>query len=184
MGRCLRCVELLYPHGCCDVTMGTIATPLDLERNVVLERLELSVQFYSLPKVYRWVHRTLRTITSPLFNEFVFWILSTTFLWNPSYPISAETVDRWKAVDALLNALAERSPDFRVVVRGDSSSTQCHGTENDHGAVRWFTENYLPLISSKGLVKFEYVPHVENRFWKSHILQTLPVPRPIPAGDG
>lgn len=87
-------------------------------------------------------------------------------------------------MDALLNALAERSPDFRVVVRGDSSSTQCHGTENDHGAVRWFTENYLPLISSKGLVKFEYVPHVENRFWKSHILQTLPVPRPIPAGDG
>ena len=116
--------------------MGTIATPLDLERNVVLERLELSVQFYSLPKVYRWVHRTLRKITSPLFNEFVFWILSTTFLWNPSYPISAETVDRWKAVDALLNALAERSPDFRVVVRGDSSSTQCHGTENDHSAVR------------------------------------------------
>ena len=79
------------------------------------------------------------------------------FPWNPSYPVTADSVDGWKVVDALLDTVAERNPDFRVVFMGDSCHPRRRGFGNDHGAVRWFAESYLPLASSKGLVRLEYV---------------------------
>ena len=110
-----------------------------------------------------------------MFNEFTLSILSIP-LWNLSSPIS--TYD-WEAIDASLITLAERNPDFRVVLRGNSTTRRYSGIENDLYALRWFAERYLPLVSSKGLVKFEFVPTVENQFWKSRILQTLPMPNPM-----
>ena len=112
-------------------------------------------------------------MTSPLFNEFTFSIL------HALSPVLAHSTDGWKAVDASLNALAERNPDFRVVFRVDSPP-QRRGVENDYGAVHQFTESYLPIVSSKGLVKFEYVSHKENRFWKNRVLQMSPVSHSIP----
>ena len=79
------------------------------------------------------------------------------------------SVDGWKAVDELLNILAERNPDFRVVFKGDFDSFRC-GIRGKHDTIRWLLETHLPLVSSKGLVKFEQVLHEENRFWKSRIL--------------
>lgn len=152
-------------------------TPLDLERNVVLERLEFNVQSFNLSQVHQWILRTLQTITSPQFSEFTLSIL-TISLWNQSSP--TRTGD-WEAVDALLNVLAKRNPNFRVVLRGDSTGRR--GVENDVDAIRWFAEGYLPIVSSKGLVKLENVPIVENRFWKSRVLQTLPIPNRIPWGE-
>ena len=129
---------------------------MDLERNVVLERFDLNIQLYSLSQVHKWVYQTLRTINSPLFNELTFSILPTMFPWDLSYPVGADSVDGWKAVDMLLNAIAERNPSFRIVFRG-GASPQRRAFGKDHGAVRGFIESYLPLVSSKGLVKSEHV---------------------------
>ena len=129
--------------------------PLDLEQNVVLERLELDAQLYSLSQVHQWVLQTLQTITSPLFNEFTFSI-QTTFMWNWPCPFSVDSADGWKAVDASLNALAERNPGFRITIRGDSSSLR-RGIGEQYDAVRRFIESYLPLVSSKGSARFEHV---------------------------
>jgi len=79
------------------------------------------------------------------------------------------SVDGWRAVDALLSNLGERNPKFRVVFKGDLDSFRC-GTRGEHDTIRWLIESHLPLVSSKGLVKFEQVRHVENRFRKSCIL--------------
>jgi len=105
-------------------------------------------------------------ITSTRFDEFVIWILDGAHLWSQQYPPSDVG---WEDVDALLNILAERNPDFRVVFRGDFDSFR-YGMEGENGTVRRLINDYLPLVSSKGLVGFEPVRQVENRFWKSGIL--------------
>ena len=67
----------------------------------------------------------------------------------------------------MLNLLAERNPDFGVVFRGDFYSFRCSTEGEHHGdTTRWRIEGRLPLISSKGLVKFEQVSDTENRSWK------------------
>jgi len=73
---------------------------------------------------------------------------------------------RWGAMDASLVSLSERNPDFRIVLRGDSPSFY-YGTWRDCHGVPSFAVSYLPLASSKGFVKFERVPHSENRFRKA-----------------
>ena len=124
-------------------------TPLDLGRNVVLERFEFTIATTHLPYVHGWICRSLRTITSPLFNEFVIWLLGSGF---PRSPMNG---DGWGTVDASLIALAERNPDFRVVFRGDGD--------------RWFIASYLPLVWAKGLIQFHF-PRGENRFQKLGIV--------------
>lgn len=143
--------------------------PLDLKQNVVLERFEFNIHTSNLLEVHQWIHQTLRTITSPLFNEFVFATPYPIHLWDllPSDPAG-----NWRVVDASLNALAERNPDFRVTFKGYFPLRRSGGGIN-YGVVRWFAEGCLPVVLSKGLVKFENVPTAENRFWKSRILQTL-----------
>lgn len=152
--------------------MRAIADPLDLERNVVLERFEFSVQLSNLWRAHGWVHETVRTIRSPLFNEFVIWILGAS--WSPRFQ---QSVEGWKAVDELLGLLAERNPDFRVVFRGEFRSF--HYNSNGAGSdidvqdginIRSIIDDQFPLVSSKSLVKFERVVCVENRFWKLGVL--------------
>lgn len=73
-------------------------------------------------------------------------------------------VGGWGAVDELLNLLAERNPNFRVVFKGDFCRNV--GGDPNIDEIRSIIEVLFPLVSSKGLVKFERVSHVENRFWK------------------
>jgi len=73
------------------------------------------------------------------------------------------SIGGWKAVDALLDVLAGRNPDFRVVFRGDFAG--------DYHAIRQHIEiDYLPLSSLGGFVEFEQVSNVENRLFKSGVL--------------
>jgi len=102
---------------------------------------------------------TLRTITSPAFNEFVIWLPDEGIPWIPINSAG------WKAVDMSLNILAERNPGFRVVIRVAFPSFS-YDAWCTYVGVPPFVVNYLPLVSSKGLVKFEHIPHVENRFGK------------------
>ena len=136
--------------------------PLNLERSVILEWLELGVELDRLSQVHGWVHQTLQTITSPLFKEFGISILNTSHT-SLQYPVNP---DGWMAVDASLDALVERNPDFRVVLQADFSSS-CHAV-GDESVIRKFVETYLPLVLSKGFVKFEHVPYAENQFWKKY----------------
>ena len=85
--------------------------------------------------------------------------------WSLQWPSSD---NGWNAVDELLNVLAERNPDFRVMIRGDFYSFR-YGIRGEHDTIRWLIEDRLPLISSKGLVKFEQVVDAENRFRKSGV---------------
>ena len=125
---------------------------------MVLERFQLNIQSSYLPAALDWIDRTLRTITSPTFNEFV---IRGLYGWSPWSP---KITDGWGAVDAALSVLAERNPDFRVVFR-----TVFSGAPNNiqpvRGVVRRFVAGHLPLVSSMGLVKFEHVGGVENRCW-------------------
>jgi len=57
--------------------LGTIVNPLDLRRNMVLERFEFTIGATNLSLVHEWIYQTLQTITSPLFNEFVIWLLGS-----------------------------------------------------------------------------------------------------------
>ena len=139
---------------------------LNLIQNEVLERLELTIQLSSLWQIHQWIHQTLQTITSAPFKEFVVWTLNTVHPWSLRHPMS---VDGWGAVDALLSILGERNPKFRVVFKGDFDSFRC-GIRGEHDTVRWLIESHLPFGSSKGLVKFEQVRDVENRFRRSAIL--------------
>ena len=123
--------------------MGTVATPLDLKQNVVLERFELSAKITNLSLAHRWIHQTLQSITSPVFNEFVIWVLDF------GYPVSPMNGDGWRAVDALLVCLAERNPGLRVLFMGSG-----------HWSV---ITSRLPLAESKGLFRFGS-RLVENRF--------------------
>ena len=141
---------------------------------MVLERFEFTFQLSSLSQLDGWVYDTLQTITSPAFNEFVIWILNTIYPWNLRFPVSA---GGWGAVDALLYDLAKRNPDFRVVFKGDFRSFHYSGNEEDPDSdvqiglnIRSLIDGHFPLVSSKGLVTFEQVPHVENRFWKLGVL--------------
>jgi len=144
----------------------TIAIALDLQQNEALERFEVTVQLSSLCQIHQRLHQTLQTITSAPFKEFVVWILNTARPWSLRHPMSA---DGWGTMDASLNILGERNPKFRVVFKGDFDSFRC-GTRGEHDTIRWLIESHLPLVSSKGLVKFEQVRHAENRFWRSGIL--------------
>jgi len=65
----------------------------------------------------------------------------------------------WKAVDASLNVLAGRNPDFRVVFRG-------YFMEDCDVIRRCFESDYLPLAWPKGFVTFEQVFNAENRLWE------------------
>ena len=131
----------------------------------MLERFELTITLHRLPPIHKWIYRMLRSITSPRFNEFVIWVT------NESVPLDLARADGWKVMDtALLSALAERNPDFRVVFRVGFPSTY-GGQLSAYPGTSLFVANYLPLTSAKGLVKIEHVPRVENRFVKlgSHI---------------
>jgi len=126
--------------------------PLDLGRNVVLESVEFTIVTADLSLAHRWIYQTLQTITSPLFNEFVIWILGWGAPWSL---VSDDAYDGWMAVDALLVALAKRNPDFRVAFRRHGSCS--------------FIASYLPLVWSKGLVQFR-CPRAENQFEKLGIV--------------
>jgi len=143
------------------VTSGTIAAPLDLKQNVVLERFEFDISSTSTSTLDGWICLTLRTITSPAFKEFMVWLPNEGISWD-RMPMNS---DRWGVVDASLVLLSERNPDFRIVLRGDSPSSR-YGTWRKYNGAPSFAVSYLPLVSSKGLVKFERVPHSENRFGK------------------
>jgi len=119
-------------------------TPLDLKQNVVLERFELSAKETNLPLAHGWIYKTLQSITSPVFNKLVFWILGS------EYPVAPDPIngDGWKSVDALLVSLANRNPGLSILFMGSV-----------HGSV---IVRYLPLTRSMGLFKFG--PRVENRF--------------------
>ena len=126
-----------------------LVTPLDLRRNVVLEKFEFTIAAIHFSLVHEWVYQTLQTITSPLFNEFVIWLLG----WEvPRTPVND---DGWGAVETLLNVLTERNPGFRIVFVG-------HGDWS-------LIASYLPLAWSKGLVQFCF-PHAENRFKKYGVM--------------
>ena len=94
------------------------------------------------------------------------WILRIFYPWSQTYPFYDAD---WEAVDALLNVLAGRNSDLRVVFRGDFDSFR-YGSRGEHYTVRWLMEARLPLVSSKGLVRFEQVPDAENQYWKSDII--------------
>ena len=120
--------------------MGTVETPLDLKQNVVLERLELSAAITNFMVGHGWIYQTLQSITSPVFNEFVIWVL------GPGYP--APPFGSWKAVDTVLVSLAKRNPGFRVLFMGCGE---------------WSViTSQLPLAESKGLFTFGS-RHIETR---------------------
>jgi len=112
---------------------------------VVLERFELNITTNNLSLVHEWISRTLRTITSPVFNEFVIRLLTTGYPWVPLRG------DDWGAIDASLDVLAKRHPDFRVVFTGCGNSS--------------FIASYLPLAKSNGLIRLDSPP-LESRFAK------------------
>ena len=69
-------------------------------------------------------------------------------------------------MDALLNALAGRNPDFRVVFRGDFAGSNC--------AIRQRVEgSYLLLASLGGFLKFEQVPDVKTHPLQSDVLHHI-----------
>ena len=140
--------------------------PPDLRRCVVLERFEFDVRLSDFWQLRGWIHKALQMITSTRFNEFMIWIIDAVHPRKPRYPRNGVG---WESVDALLIVLAERNPDFRVVFRGDFDSFRCD-MEGEYGTLRRLIEGHLPLVSSKGLMKFEPVRQVENRFWKSGIM--------------
>ena len=137
---------------------------LDLGRNAALERLELHVQLYTLPRAHEWVCQTLRTITSPVFNEFVIWALGS----GNAYGTPGH-INGWKAVESSLSALAIQNPDFRVVLRGNCPSPP-FGCWCTYDKARAFFEIYLPVVLSTGLARFEHVPRIDNPCRELHYL--------------
>jgi len=118
---------------------------LDLKQSVVLERFEFSVAITDLSLAHGWIHQILESLTSPVFNEFVIWVLGE---WYPTTTIDG---DDWKAVDASLVSLAERNPGLRLVLTGNGDSSPI--------------PSYLPLATSGGLIRTGST-HGENRFKK------------------
>jgi len=130
---------------------------------VVLERFEFHVSLSNLSLAQDWIYRTLRSVTSSGFSEFV-------VVLSEGYTSSPAGVDGWKAVDELLNTLVERNPGFRVVFRGCFYSFQSGLRDGFQGA-RSIIEDRFPLALSNGLVKFECVPRsAENRYKKLGVL--------------
>jgi len=123
---------------------------------VALERLEFTVSLTGIAMVHRWVYLTLRTITSPVFNEFVIWLLDTEIPWTRM------SRRGWADVDVWLNSIAQRNPDFRVVFKGNFSSFR-DSTLGNPDRVRTFITSFMPLVSSNHWAKFEYVSRAENR---------------------
>jgi len=136
---------------------------LDLSRTVVLERFQLNIALSNLSDVFEWICRLLRTITSPVFNEFVIKGLYGWDLWNP------KNINGWNVVDELLSALAEGNPDFRVVFKSVFLRSP-DGGRSTFDEVRSLVASHLPLVSLKGLVKFEHVPDAEERSWELRYL--------------
>ena len=124
---------------------------------MVLERLEFHTSLAGLAMVHDLVYRMLRAITSPVFNEFVIRLLDTGTPWT--------RMNRhgWAAVDGLLNSIAEQNPDFKVVFKGNFSSSRGTTLVNADW-VRSFVTNFMPLVSAnRRWAKFEHVLHLENR---------------------
>lgn len=132
---------------------------------MALERFEFTVELYNISRVHEWIHRTVRTITSPLFNELVIWILHMTHCRSL---VSAMNADGWKAMDASLGVLAERNPGFGVTFRGNLIGIRGRG--NFDASRRHIESDCLPLTSLKGFVKFESVSDAENRFQKMGVV--------------
>ena len=124
-------------------------TPLDLKRSVVLERFELSITRTGLPLAYGWIYEILQSITSPVFDEFVIWVLDV------RYPPAPMNDNDWKAVDELLVFLAERNPGIRLVLTGDGDWSSIASS--------------FPLSTSEGLLRTRST-RVENRFKKFGVL--------------
>ena len=120
---------------------------MNLGRNVALERFELSIKTASLSLVHEWIYWTLRSIASPVFSEFVIWVLDS------PRTHSRRMINRnnWKVVDASLEVLAKRNPGFRVVIMASDD--------------RLSVADCLPLTASNGSIVFSS-PVVENRFSK------------------
>lgn len=129
----------------------------------MLETFEFTVNVADISLIHRWIYGTLRTITSPVFNEFVIWILDSGSPWTQM------DRDGWAAVDTLLKSIAERNPNFRVVFKGDFHSFR-DSTLGDPDGARSFIASYLPLVSSSRCMKFECAPRAENRYGKLGIL--------------
>ena len=86
-----------------------------------------------------------------MFNEFVIWVLGPGKLqWSPG------DMNGWKAVVSLLGTLAVQNPNFRVVVKGD-----CPSPPFTYDNARSFFNIYFPVVSLKGLARFEHVRHVD-----------------------
>lgn len=142
----------------------TVAFVLDLRQNVALERLELHVELTSLPQAHDWVHSTLRMITSPVFSEFVIWVL------DGDYQHGLVPTSSWEVVESSLGALAERNPNFRVVFRGARPSFVPSFRSACCDRARSFFEAYLPTVLSKGFARFEYIHNRHNPVRKLHRL--------------
>ena len=109
--------------------------------------------------------QTVRTITSPLFNEFVIWFLRTSRTAHPRGLLWSMSQDGLKAVDASLNVIARRNPDFRLVFKGDFAG--------EYGVNRHVVgAHYLPLASSKGYIMLEQADIEENPLFKSGVLHS------------
>jgi len=81
------------------------------------------------------------------------------------------SADGWKAVDASLNVLAGRNPTFGVVFKGNFNGAFVGAFGGAFGAIRRHIEgDCLPIVSLKGLVKFELIPNAENRFQKLGVM--------------
>jgi len=131
--------------------------------NVALERLELHIALSSLPRAHEWVYWTLRSITSPAFNEFVIWVQGEQYDQTPRY------INGWEGVGSSLGALADQNPDFRVVFRGNCPSFLCDPWRA-YGGARLFFEIYMPAVLSKGFAKFDYVPRIDKPCWEWGLL--------------
>ena len=140
--------------------------PLDLSKNVMLERFKLIIDLTRLPIGRGWVCRMLQTVTSPAFNELVIWSLYGWRLWDQ------QSTGSWEDLDALLSVLAERNPDFRVVFRAvpPQSPQSPHDIWHTCEEVRSLTTSCLPLASLMGLLKFEHAHDAEDIDWKMDCL--------------
>ena len=92
-----------------------------------------------------WIYEILQSITSPVFNEFVIWVLDN------GYPPTPMNGNDWKAMDASLVFLAKRNPGFKLVLTGNGYCS--------------FIMSYLPLATSEGLIRTSST-RAENWFKK------------------
>ena len=125
----------------------------------MLERFQLNIDLPCLPIGRKWICQTLQTITSPTFNEFV---VRSLYGWRPW---DQQSTYCWEDLDASLSVLAERNPDFRVVLRAVPPQSP-HTIWRTYDEVRSLTTSCLPLASSMGLLKFEHVHDAEDMHWK------------------